>query len=177
MCVWGVRGQPGPHGAREKITVIFLHTQIAGKFFVMNQSLSFSLSPPPPLSPSLSYVLFIISPAIYCISTLLVLSYLHFFSFFSIYCHIFVNIRTSSVKVSFPPSLLTKIVHRGACPPHRPPIFCLCIICTYSFRPRPCLHKLTSRKVSLHDYWIFYKTAFKISQIKYCLLCELERIL
>jgi hypothetical protein len=44
VCVWGVRGQPGPHGAREKITVIFLHTQIAGKFFVMNQSLSFSLS-------------------------------------------------------------------------------------------------------------------------------------
>jgi hypothetical protein len=47
VCVWGVRGQPGPHGAREKIIVIFLHTQIAGKFFVMNQSLSFSLSPFP----------------------------------------------------------------------------------------------------------------------------------
>jgi hypothetical protein len=50
VCVWGVRGQPGPHGAREKITVIFLHTQIAGKFFVMNQSLSFSLSLPFPFS-------------------------------------------------------------------------------------------------------------------------------
>ena len=50
VCVCG--GQPGPHGVGEKITVIFLHTQIAGKFFVMNQSLSFSLHS---LSLSLSF--------------------------------------------------------------------------------------------------------------------------
>jgi hypothetical protein len=55
----------------------FLHTQIAGKFFVMNQSLSFSLSPP--LSRSLSYVFFIFSPAIYSISTFLVLHQVMFF--------------------------------------------------------------------------------------------------
>jgi hypothetical protein len=83
VCVWGVRGQPEPHGAREKITVIFLHTQIAGKFFVMNQSLSFSLSPP--LSPSLSYVFFIISPATYIYSFCLAQSFFFLaYTFFDI---------------------------------------------------------------------------------------------
>ncbi len=85
VCVWGVRGQPGPHGAREKITVIFLHTQIAGKFFVMNQSLSFSL--PPSFSFSFVCILYYLSSQIlylnsFCLAPSYFLSYLLIFTFF-----------------------------------------------------------------------------------------------
>ncbi len=65
VCV-GSKGQPELHRPGEKITVIFLHTQIAGKFFVMNQSLSFS-----PFSLFPCPLLFLFSPFLF-------LSYSHF---------------------------------------------------------------------------------------------------